>query len=494
MTEFLNEARLERAARLLWGLVLVCLPITSFRYFPGLFGASTVRPLALYPLALLLVVLLLQVWQKRSLRLPAQAVALTAFLIAAAIATLIALFYTPLPLRGETYLNQVVRDWAALALGLAFFFGALWAIRDEDHLQASLPWLYAGLAASILWGGLQAVALNTDLLERGLMSDLQRLFSIRPLNARRVSGFAYEPAWLADQITLLYLPWLLAALVTGRRATRWRWLEWLLLTGAVALLLLTYSRSGILSALIVSLLVLLLTGGHSLRRAWGWFRAPFGQKQTAAIFFRTGLVLALVLGVAGAGYWLSSYRYFSSLWGGLSLDIELSTYLLRINAGPRGAAALAGLEIFGRHPWTGVGLGGSGLYLYDHFPDWIYNASAEVSRQLSPDSNLIPNIKNLYVRLLAETGLLGFWLWIAFLLSILGRVRQLLQAAPGSAARFVGVAGLFIWLTAALRNVTQDSLTFPLMWVGFGIILGFELQATIPLLLGASPWTNEKDS
>jgi O-antigen ligase len=107
---------------------------------------------------------------------------------------------------------------------------------------------------------------------------------------------------------------------------------------------------------------------------------------------------------------------------------------------------------------------------------------------------LIPNIKNLYVRLLAETGLLGFWLWIAFLLSILGRVRQLLQAAPGSAARFVGVAGLFIWLTAALRNVTQDSLTFPLMWVGFGIILGFELQATIPLLLGASPWTNEKDS
>lgn len=29
-----------------------------------------------------------------------------------------------------------------------------------------------------------------------------------------------------------------------------------------------------------------------------------------------------------------------------------------------------------------------------------------------------------------------------------------------------------IWLAVALRNFTQDSFTFPIMWVGFGMILG----------------------
>jgi O-antigen ligase len=94
-----------------------------------------------------------------------------------------------------------------------------------------------------------------------------------------------------------------------------------------------------------------------------------------------------------------------------------------------------------------------------------------VARQLSPDSNLIPNIKSLYIRLLAETGLPGFWLFAAFLLSFAGMLRGLWRSGR-PAARYVAAAGLFAWLALAVRNMTQDSFTFPIMWVILGMIAG----------------------
>jgi len=50
----------HRISRWLWAAALVSLPVTSFRWFPFLGETTYVRPLALYPLALLLPLLLIQ--------------------------------------------------------------------------------------------------------------------------------------------------------------------------------------------------------------------------------------------------------------------------------------------------------------------------------------------------------------------------------------------------------------------------------------------------
>ena len=55
--------------------------------------------------------------------------------------------------------------------------------------------------------------------------------------ANRISGMAYEPAWLAGQIATVYLPWLFAALLTRMHVTRFKWLEVALLGFAGLLLL-----------------------------------------------------------------------------------------------------------------------------------------------------------------------------------------------------------------------------------------------------------------
>jgi O-antigen ligase len=186
--------------------------------------------------------------------------------------------------------------------------------------------------------------------------------------------------------------------------------------------------------------------------------------------------LAILLGVGGAVatafFWLNRYAYFSNLWT-IGLDEGLVTYIIKIGAGPRYANAVAGYRVFELHPWFGAGLGGSSLYLFQHYPEWAKAGIFELARHFSPShSTLIPNIRNLYLRLLAETGIVGFWAFIAFYLSLLGGVARLLrhQELP---FRYIGTAGLFIWLAVAIRNLTQDSFAFPIMWVSLGIVVGY---------------------
>ncbi|MBN2499301.1 MAG: hypothetical protein JXB38_00960, partial [Anaerolineales bacterium] len=373
----------------------------------------------------------------------------------------------PVPLRTFSYWERVVRAWFSVAVGLVFFYCAAQMNRSEADLKRSLKWLYAGLALTILWGAVQVVAIYTPLIRIQTLSKVQLLFSARRLLNRRVSGFAYEPSWLSDQLVILYFPWLLAAVLANYRLTRFKWLEPVLLLGLLGLEVFTFSRSGILSLAITSVAVIVLTGQRWMRRIWDWFRSPFKEPaKLAGKLLRGGVVLALLAAVAGTFYLLSDYPYFARLWQ-FNLEGGFIDYIINISAGPRLAYSWAGIQTFAQHPLGGVGLGASGFYLFDNLPDWAYIAMAEVSRRLSPDSNVFPNTKSLYIRLLAETGLVGFWAFAAYLLAILGSVRKLFMQQ-----RYIAIAGLCIWLTVVLRNFTQDSLTFPIMWIGFGIILG----------------------
>jgi hypothetical protein len=474
MQTWLSSSNLRRAANWLWGFVLLTLPVTTFRYIPGPLGRTLVKPLALYPLALLIPVLFLIFLRNRRIPLPANFKPLLVFMIFALATSFVGVLYAPIPLREATFDDRVVRGWISLVVGLVFFFVAFWMNRDEADLQRSLKWIYAGLGLTLVWSLVQAVAINSSLIPRHLINEIQLIFSDRPLLARRISGFAYEPAWLADQIVAFYMPWLFAAILVRRPLTARRWLERLLFLLALVVLVFTYSRGGLASAFACMAIIGLLMGRATLYRAWSWFVAPFksqkiGPGRTAALSLRTGLLTVLVVSAALAFSFLSRYQYFASVWQ-LGAEQRPLDYIVNISAGPRLAYAMAGYKVYESAPLTGVGMGVSGLYLLKNYPEWSF-VIPEIARQLSPDSNLIPNTKSFYVRLLAETGLPGFWFFIVFMLSFLALLRRMFLANQPY-LRFVAIAGLFAWLALALRDLTQDSFTFPIMWVILGIIAG----------------------
>jgi len=146
------------------------------------------------------------------------------------------------------------------------------------------------------------------------------------------------------------------------------------------------------------------------------------------------------------------------------------TYALVRNLAPLGDTYRVGVLFLGKNPPRDFEKSPSGLYLLPKYPDWSV-LIPEVARQLSPDSNLIPNTKSLYVRLLAETGLPGFWLFVVFFVSFLAIILRM-HASGTPFLRFVAVAGLFGWFGIALRNLTQDSFTIPIMWVMLGMVVG----------------------
>jgi len=461
----------------LWGAALFTLPVTSFRYFPGMGEGTFVRPLSFYPIALLILILFIEFLRGR-LSVPRAGawIPLTAFVLFAAAASSYGALLEPLPLRGQEYFGRVIRAWVTVVIGLSFFIAGVWMNRNEDDLRFTVRWLLAGFVVDVLWSGMQALAFYTPLLNKVTITYWQRAFSMRELvRTNRVSGMAYEPAWLAGQLATLYLPWLLAALLTRVRMTRFKWVEIALLGFALLLLLATYSRGGLLTALIAVILTLLIAGRVEIRSVWGWFVSGFHRGMD--LILRLGIVVVILGVLIAAGMFLGRKEYISRLFNSNAENIE--DFIVQNSAGARAAYFFGSLGAYDQSPWLGVGLGASGFYIYDHLPDWSLTTVPEIARQLSPENRLYPNPKNIYVRLLAETGLIGFFLFLAFQLYILGDVLALLQ--KGSAfLRYLGVAGLCSWFAILIYNFTQDSFAIPNIWINFGILAGiatFELES-----------------
>jgi O-antigen ligase len=462
--------------RILWGATLLTVPVTSFRWFPFVGEGTYVRPLALYPLALLLPLLLIQ-WRRKKIKLnwAGALIPLGVLVLFIFAATSFGALIDPIPLRGQTYSGRSIRALATLFIGIAFFISAVWMNKDENDFRFTVRWLLAGLCLDLVWSGLQAVTFYTGLLEKEMVTHWQLAFSMRELvRTNRISGLAYEPAWLAGQFTTTFIPFLFAAVLTNFRLTRFKWLEPILLGLSLLVVLATYSRGGLLTTLAAAGLTFLLFGFDFIRSAWKWFLDGFHGRMLD-ILFRIGMIAAVLAVFVGTFLFLGQKNFFRRMW---ETDAEnLSEYLVDINAGARGAYTAGALSAFEQHPLTGVGLGASGFYIYQNLPDWALTTVPEIAKQMNPENRLYPNPKNLYVRLLAETGLIGFFLFIAFQFHVLGDMLDLLRRGEHW-AHFAAVSGVFAWLAITFYNFTQDSLTTPNIWLVSGILVGLSFTSS----------------
>ena len=460
----------HKISRILWGAALLTLPVTSFRWFPFLGEGTLVRPLAMYPLVALIPLLLIQAWRgKTKLNWSGAFIPLGVLVLFMVAATSFGALIDPIPLRGQTYSGRAIRALATLFIGIAFFITALWMNKDEDDFRFTVKWLFAGLCLDLAWSGLQAVTFYTGLLEKEMVTHWQRAFSMRELvRTNRISGLAYEPAWLAGQFATTFIPFLFAAVLTNFRITRLKWLEPVLMALSLLVVLATYSRGGLITTIAAAGLTFLFVGRDVTRSVWNWFIRGF-RGRVLEMAFRIGIIVAIIGAFTGTFLFLSQKNFFRRLW---ETDAQsLSEYIVDINAGARGAYSAGALSAFEEYPWAGVGLGASGFYIYPNLPDWSLTTVPEIAKQLSPENRLYPNPKNLYVRLLAETGLIGFFLFAAFQFYILGDILSLLRRRE-SWARFAAVAGIFAWFAITFYNFTQDSLTTPNLWIIPGILVG----------------------
>lgn len=453
----------EKATAVLWALLLLSLPLTSFPYLPpALGGAAQVRPLALYPLFLLVLLATLpRLWNSR---LPRPLLAFIAFGLLAVASTLLASFSSVEELRGVSMMERGARNLITLGIGAALYFTVALLPVTAGRLRATLRWLYLGMGAALAWGSLQVIYVlyfvpgYFDLLNR-----LQRLISSRRLFNRRVSGLTYEPNWFAEQISFLLLPWLLASVVSDHTVFKWRWrrvtIESLLLVWAAVVLVFTYSRAGLF------ILVVLMLASLLLARP----RLPGRGRRLLQRVVLAVVILAVLAGVLFAAG--SQNNYFARLWRFWTDPESGDSFLTYIAFSQRFAYWEAAYGMFAEQPVLGIGLGNFAFYFADHLPDEPLYRTPELLRQITPAEgrNTLITPKNLHIKVLAETGLVGMAAYLAFLLALAG-CALFLYTRRSEEARFWGRAAVLGLTAFAFAALSYDSFALPNMWVVFGLI------------------------
>lgn len=128
-------------------------------------------------------------------------------------------------------------------------------------------------------------------------------------------------------------------------------------------------------------------------------------------------------------------------------------------------------HVYEDNPTLGVGLGNYAFYFDEKLPERPLATIPEVLRLVVPEEggNRLITPKNLYLRIMAETGLLGLATFLGFLMAILGCALYL-WLSPHSESRYFGTGGLLGLIAFILVAFSFDSFAIPNMWVVFGLI------------------------
>ncbi len=458
---------LDVIERMLWISLLLLVPISSSPLLP--FGSGTlVRPLAFVPAAMLLCTTALRIVVLRQTpTLRRGGFLLLAlfglYVLASGLAEIA--FLPDRIFKGQTPLGSFLRAISTLGVGLVFYVVARLRLRTTDDAKAALRYLFIGMTASVALAVVQVIAMTQHGQMLRTVQTITDLFAVHYDGlVSRAQGMTFEPSWLATQIIVLMLPALIAAALSGEPffEARSTFARYLLLFAGFAIALTGLLCAGSRFGLACVAATLLFSGLLALRR--GRFVA-FGAF-LVAVLLGGGALLAMSSLRAGAGatYVLGPVIYLTQRAELPQDRSEMATDVTDALAlGGRISAGQAALDMWRDHPLLGLSLGNSYRYFGKYAPDWAFETQlfTQGAREgigwldtFSPEKG---NAKNLYLRLLAETGLIGFILFFAFF------IRQILAGRPVD--EFHRTFRLATFLALGFAFLNQDSLADPLLWL-----------------------------
>jgi len=378
-----------------------------------------------------------------------------------------------------------------LLIGIAFYLVTAAWLNSPSKLHGTLKFINLSGLILLSWSFLQAYYIFfVGGQYPPIMHQIQSTISSRGLFTTsallsRITGFAFEPSWLAHQINLLFLPVWLAASAERFSAHSFRiWkltLENFLLVGGMVIVFLA-SRVGTFAIL---LLLAFLAVRYNL-----WLGRRIHMRISALLplmsrflrkLIRVGLSFAIFLAsllvylfsAAGLIYALSRVDWRLERF----LDLQNILYFLRTSNvylitnfftfAERVVYWATGWRIFNKHPLLGVGLGNAGFFFPKYFPPYAW--SLPEAMDVFYRASFIPNIKSFWVRLLAETGIVGFAAFLSWFY-VLYKSSRFLNSASDPLFRTIGWAGLFVLIAFLAEGFSTDTFALPYLWVSLGMV------------------------
>jgi O-antigen ligase len=290
----------------------------------------------------------------------------------------------------------------------------------------------------------------------------------------------FEPSSFADQIVVIWLPWVLAASLDDYTVFKWRWkwitVERILCIWSMVILAFTLSRTGLIVGLGVVSFAFILKFIDPRMKDHRRKNGEIGQSSWVQKLHNYRFLL-LILGI---GVFLTLFyvigrnsNYISHMWeySPFTRGFSLRKYFNNIGFGARIAYWETAWQIFKSFPLLGVGLGNYTLYFSEYLPYQNLSVIPELLRHIVPAVNRtrVISVKHFLARILAEMGIVGFGIFMVFLI-VLAAMAIFLWTSNDSEERFWGTAG-FIGLIAFLgATFSFDSFAIPNPWILFGLI------------------------
>ncbi len=473
----------------LWALTMIGLPLTSFPLLTSLTGA-TVAPFSAIPLAIIGLIWFVPYLAKGG-KLPRENVSMVVFALFVIALAAYAFFQVDWTFRNKPILGQTLRTFVPFGIGLAFFFITSAWQKNAGTLRRTLQFINVGGLLLLVWAVAQAVVVFRFNWQYPPIMEtiLKALVTQSNLTGNpRLAGLTWEASWFAHQLNMLYLPIWLAASYQRTSVFPKIWkisLENVCLIVGMAVFFLTSPRIGG-AAFMLMLLYLFLRMNLAVYR---WIIQRLSSLWVS--FRRIGLI-KIGVGVLVVIGFISIYAGFSFAvlkvvsdhdWRvGLIVKSPLSQseiqqlsaldenslfYVgLRFAFLERTVYWMTGWHIFNDFPLVGVGLGNAGYYFIPRLPavGW---SSIEV-RAIVYQNDALPNIKSIWYRLLAETGIVGFSIYVTWLLALWASLSKTLHSQDQT-LKTVALAGRLAILAYVFEGFSIDTFGLPYLFVITGL-------------------------
>ncbi len=460
-----------------WWLLFILLPITSLPLISRLTGSSMVAaPSILILLFLVLFWMLPAIWKGAGI--PPQAKALLAFAGVSLLACMLSLFIELPAFKAVSNLKNMLEGVITLGIGICFYLATSMWFAEENRLSSALGWINWSGFILIGWCAVQAVyAYDPHGFPEWYRNLAEWITPSGQLFYRRINGMAFEPSWLAHQLNVLFLPFWLAASAKRSSAHSWRLfkkisLENLLLAGGLAALWLSSSRVGLLAFLLSVAYLFFLANVFLVRlvarRLQGKqdFTALKRRLVSAAVIIT---LLAVYAGIfLGASYALSKSDVRMKGLFDFSIIAKkgILSYANNLLFAERLVYWDVGWKVFNDYPLFGVGLGNVGYFFPQKMSAFGWGL-VEIHDVILRAAS-IPNVKALWSRLPAETGLIGLSAFATWLVVVWVSGRTAAQKGWGI-LKSAGLAGQLTIMALLIEGFSLDTFALPYYWVSLGL-------------------------
>lgn len=467
----MKQNKKEKLLDYFWYLLIFLLPFTSLPIASKLLQSEMVAAPSILILLIILVLLLLT-YKTKSLFSHAQIQPLFVFGGFALLSSLLS-FLIPIPIQKNFSIFQnFIQGLITLSIGISFYFVTINLIKSKRHLNRTIKVIMLSFIPLAIWCILQFFFGQIQNEYPHWMQQIQQTITTSGnLYRNRLTGFAFEPSWLAHQMNMFYIPiWISASFTRQSIFKKWKNLliiEDLFLVLSIFILLFSKSRVGWITIIFVLSYILYKINQKFLLKFQNKFRTQ-SKKIIPKLFPFLLIISYIILLVIG----LFFFSRFDSRMENL---FKVETYQNRNIFSIANDFVFAerilywqtGWKIFNDYPIFGVGLENVGFFFEEYMPAFAW--ALDEPRHLIYQAEYQGNIKNLWFRLLAETGIIGFLsfgLWLFLLLILINRY----QKSNLPTYNFLGMVGKIALISLIIEGFSIDSFALPYYWIILGLV------------------------